>query len=237
MAKKISTQPSNEWLSLKDAANYLSIGKTKLYELARKGKIPSSRIGKKWTFKKSSLDKWVSANKSIEKFFIDLEFNIETNNLLREPQREGYLRTAEYFYGGNNKAILQIPVGCGKTGLAALFPLGVAKGRVLIISPNLTIKNGLYEAMDITNRQKCFWRKVNVLENDQMMAGPYACTLDTGNISVATKSHIVITNVHQLATNVDKWLKQFSENFFDMIIIDEAHHSAASSWKKVLLRE
>lgn len=234
MATKTSKQLTNEWLSLGEAAEYLNIGKTKLYELARKEKIPSSRIDKKWTFNKKSLDKWVFANKPIEKFFIDLEFNIETNEMLREPQREGYLRASDFFDSGKKKAIVQIPVGCGKTGLAALLPLGLARGRVLIISPNLTIKEGLYEAMDITNRQKCFWRKVNVLENDQMIAGPYACTLDTGNISVAIKSHIVITNVHQLATNVDKWLKQFSENFFDMIIIDEAHHSAASSWKKVL---
>ncbi len=39
------------------------------------------------------------------------------------------------------------------------MPLGLAEGRVLVIAPNLTIKHGLYEAMDITNRQKCFWRK------------------------------------------------------------------------------
>jgi hypothetical protein len=117
-----------------------------------------------------------------------------------------------------------------------LLPLGLAKGRAIVIAPNLTIKKGLYEAMDITNRQKCFWRKAGVLSQDQMVAGPLACTLDTGNISVATKSHIVITNVQQLSTNVDKWLTQFSDDFFDMIIIDEAHHSAAESWQKVIER-
>ncbi len=55
-------------------------------------------------------------------------------------------------------------------------------------------------------------------------------------MSVANKSHIIITNVHQLATNVDKWLNQFPDGFFDMIIVDEAHHSAAESWKKVIER-
>jgi superfamily II DNA or RNA helicase len=90
--------------------------------------------------------------------------------------------------------------------------------------------------MDITNRQKCFWRKAAVLSPEQMMSGPFACTLDSGNLSVATKSHLVITNVHQLATNVDKWLTQFPDDFFDMIIVDEAHHSAAASWQKVIDR-
>lgn len=223
-------------MSLEDTAAYLGIGKTVLYSLAREGRIPCQRVGKKWLFERPSIDAWVRANRPMEAFFKELAFKIEGNDLLREPQTEGYQRTYEFFNSGRNKAILQIPVGCGKTGLASLLPLGIAEGRVLVISPNLTIKAGLYEAMDVTNRQKCFWRKAGVLASDQMLSGPLTCTLDSGNISVATKSHIVITNIHQLATNVDKWLTQFPDNFFDMIIIDEAHHSAANSWQKVIER-
>ncbi len=222
------------WLTVEGAAKYLGIGKTVLYTLAREGRIPSNKIGKKWAFSKECLDKWVSQNQPIEAFFSNLDFNIEFNEALREPQRDAYLRTYEFFAKGKNKGIIQIPVGCGKSGLAAILPLGIAKGRVLVISPNLTIKNTLFEAMDITNRPKCFWRKTAVLSNDQMINGPLACTLETGNVSVAEKAHFVITNIHQLSTNVEKWLEQFSSSFFDMIIIDEAHHSAADSWKKVL---
>jgi excisionase family DNA binding protein len=224
------------WLSLEDTASYLGMGKTVLYDLARKGTIPARKLGKKWIFEKAALDSWVQAKRPLNTYFLDLDFSIDGNPNLRDPQREGYLRTYEYFRSGKNKAIIQIPVGCGKTGLASLLPLGLAEGRVIIIAPNLTIKDGLYEAMDITNRQKCFWRKAGVLRPDQMTSGPLACTLDSGNISVAAKSHVVITNVHQLATNVEKWLTQFSDDFFDMIIVDEAHHSAAESWQKVIDR-
>jgi DNA repair protein RadD len=212
------------------------MGKTALYALARDQRIPGRKIGKKWVFEKAGLDQWVRANRPVEAFFLDLDFKIDGNEYLRDPQRDGYLRTYEFFRKGKNKAILQIPVGCGKTGLAALLPLGLAEGRVIVIAPNLTIKDGLFDAMDITNRQKCFWRKAAVLSPEQMMSGPLACTLDSGNLSVATKSHLVITNVHQLATNVDKWLTQFPDDFFDMIIVDEAHHSAAASWQKVIER-
>jgi DNA repair protein RadD len=225
-----------EWLSLEDTATYLGMGKTALYALVREGRIPSKKVGKKWLFEKAEVNAWIRANQPLESFFLNLDFAVEDNNSLRDPQRDGYLRSYEFFRAGKNKAILQIPVGCGKTGLAALLPLGLAKGRVIVIAPNLTIKKGLYEAMDITNRQKCFWRKAGVLKPDQMAAGPLACTLDSGNLSVAAKSHIIITNIQQLATNVDKWLTQFSDDFFDMIIIDEAHHSAAESWQKVIDR-
>lgn len=224
------------WLSLEETATYLGIGKTVLYSLARDGRIPAQKIGKKWIFEKAALDTWVRANEPLNSYFLNLDFKIEDNGNLRDPQREGYLRAYEFFKSGKNNAILQIPVGCGKTGLATLLPLGLAEGRVIVIAPNLTIKEGLYEAMDITNRQKCFWRKAGVLSKEQMISGPLACTLDSGNISVATKSHVVITNVQQLATNVDKWLTQFPDDFFDMIIVDEAHHSTAASWQKVIER-
>ena len=227
---------SSKWLSLDETATYLSMGKTALYTLAREHRIPATKIGKKWVFEKAGLDAWVRSKQPIQTFFLNLDFNIDGNSYLRDPQRDGYHRTYEFFRSGKNKAILQIPVGCGKTGLAALLPLGLAEGRVIVIAPNLTIKNGLYDAMDVTNRQKCFWHKTRVLDKDQMVSGPLACTLDTGNVSVATKSHIVITNIQQLTTNVDKWLMQFSDDFFDMIIVDEAHHSAAASWQKVIDR-
>lgn len=234
--QKEAINAAKQWLSLEEAIKYLGVGKTVLYTLAQEGRIPASKVGRKWTFEKEQLDIWARANQPIEQFFTSVDFNIEDNLSLRDPQREAYLRSFEFFNSGKNKAILQIPVGCGKSGLAAILPFGVAKGRVLIIAPNLQIKEGLYEAMDITNRPKCFWRKAGVLKDAQMVTGPLVSTLDTGNITVAKKSHIVITNIHQLATNVEKWLHQFPNDFFDMIIVDEAHHSAADSWKKVLER-
>jgi DNA repair protein RadD len=224
------------WLTLEETAEHLGMGKTVLYALARDGRIPATKLGKKWTFDRALLDKWVRGSRPLDEYFLSLDYKIEENDALRDPQKEGYLKTYEFFREGKNRAILQIPVGCGKTGLASILPFGIATGRVLVIAPNLTIRNGLSDAMDITNRPKCFWRKAGVLSNDQMISGPLACTLDSGNISVASKAHVVITNIQQLATNVDKWLTQFPDDFFDMIIVDEAHHSAASSWQKVIDR-
>ena len=229
-------ETSTGWLSAEGAARHLGMGKTALYERAREGRIPAQKIGDKWVFERSALDDWMRSQGPMDSFFLDTDFSIEHNDNLRSPQRDGYVNTYDFFNSGKNRAIIRIPVGCRKTGLATLLPFGSARGRVIVIAPNLTIKKSLYDAMDITNKQKCFWLKTGVLSRNQTVSGPFACTLDTGNISVATKSHIVITNIQQLATNTDKWLMQFPDNFFDMIIVDEAHHSAATSWQKVIDR-
>ena len=223
-----------EWMIMEEAAKYLQLGKTVLYDLAREGGVPCNRVGKKWLFNKEDLDNWVRSSKPIEKFFIDTPAHIEENLQLREPQIEAYQALYDFFRQGGKTAIIQIPVGCGKSGIAAIAPFGIAEGRILVVSPNITIKDGLFETLDITNRQKCFWLKRNILKAKDILGGPFACTLDTGNISVCEKSHIVVSNVHQLATNPEKWLKKFPQDFFDLIIVDEAHHSAASSWKAVV---
>ena len=224
------------WIGTDEAAEYLGIGKTKLYELTREGRIPTKRIGKKWMYERMELDEWMNASQRLEDFFQDTPVNIEMNPRLREPQRDAYIQAAAYFQRGGKKALIQIPVGCGKSGLATLLPFGIAEGRVLVIAPNLTIKDELYKAFDITNRQKCFWRQQGVLEDRHMKLGPYVCTLDTGNLSVCEKSHIVLTNIQQFGMNADKWLTKFPNDFFDLIIVDEAHHGAAASWRSVFER-
>lgn len=226
----------SKWLTTEQAAAYLGMGKTKLYSLSQSGKIPVSKVGKKWLYDPQSLDRWLRGQRSIENYFMETAANIESNSSLRDPQRDAYLRAYEFFNSGGKIAIIQLPVGCGKSGLASILPFGIAKGRVLIITPNLTIKDELQRTLDITNRQKCFWRRMKVLDDGDMIAGPYVCTLETGNVSVCEQSHIVLTNIHQLATNEDKWLNQFPDDFFDLIIIDEAHHGVASSWKLVTSR-
>jgi len=224
---------SLQWINLDQAADYLKIGKTKLYELAQNNKIPAQKLDKQWRFKAADLDRWVSVSKSIDEYFKSVKYSIENNDGLREPQKEAYKKIYDYFKSGGREALVQLPVGCGKSGLAAISPFGIAEGRVLVVTPNLTICDEMKNNLDITHR-KCFWRRSGVLDEVDMRSGPYATTLDTGNISVCDDSHFVVTNVQQLSTNIDKWLNQFSPDYFDMIIIDEAHHGAADSWQRVV---
>ncbi len=224
------------WIGTEEATGYLGMGKTKLYELTRQGRIPSRRVGKKWMYDLSELADWMRASQRLEDFFQYTPANIENNPSLRDPQRDAYLQAVSFFEDGGKKALIQIPVGCGKSGVAAILPFGIAQGRVLVIAPNLAIKDELFKALDITNRQKCFWRQRQVLEDRHMTNGPYVCALDAGNLSVCDKSHIVVTNIQQLGTNADKWLTKFPEDYFDLIIVDEAHHGAATSWKRVFER-
>ena len=167
--------------------------------------------------------------------FVTANADIEANTLLRDPQRDAHRAVREHFAAAPGPAIVQIPVGCGKTGIMATLPFGIARGRVLVITPNLAIRKGVADAVDITSPQ-CFWTKCRVLSD--FTAGPWMAVLDgtNANLHDAIESHFVVCNIQQLASHADRWLPQFPEDFFDMILVDEGHHAAAESWQKVFRR-
>ena len=233
-----------EYLRVGDAAEYLGVSRQTLRRWDAEGKLAAvRRPGSSYRFyKRSDLEPFRLQYQRAEEIerepgllFQSANANIESNDLLREPQREAHRVVRDHFASTDAPAIIQIPVGCGKTGIISTLPFGVASGRVLVIAPNLTIRKGIFDALDITNRE-CFWTKTRVLSD--FTDGPYVAMLDgiDANLHDCIESHFVVTNIQQLASSADRWLPQFPENFFDMILVDEGHHAAAESWQKVFRR-
>lgn len=164
--------------------------------------------------------------------FATLSPDIEANNSLRIPQKEAYYATKRFFELSSDHAIIQLPVGCGKTGLMSILPFQLSKSRVLAIAPNLEIRKNLYDNFNYFGN-KSFLKKCKVLQNG---LGPTTAFLDSdANIYDCDDADIVVTNIQQLTSKgTNKWLKKMAPDFFDMILIDEAHHNIADSWRKVL---
>ena len=114
-------------------------------------------------------------NEEIARFFSDTQAFIQGNPDLRDPQVEGWFRTRQHFRNSSEHAILQIPVGCGKTGLMALLPFEIAQGRVLVIAPNLEIRRGISTAFNVAGSE-CFWTSTRVLTD--VSHGPFTAVLD-----------------------------------------------------------
>ncbi len=169
-----------------------------------------------------------------QEIFQKSDYNIVANGKLREPQIGGYLAVVNFFGKNKGHVILQIPVGCGKTGLMSILPFGISTGRVLIIAPNLEIRKNITDELDITST-KCFWKKTGVLQDCKN--GPFVAMLDgKANIHDCNDSHFVVTNIQQLASSADKWLPDFTDDYFDLILVDEGHHNVAPSWTKVFTK-
>ncbi len=231
-----------EFLRIGDAAAYVGVSTQTLRRWDAEGRLAAVRQpGNSYRYyRRADLERFRLEYLQAERanpgwLFQTANANVEANELLREPQREAHRRVREHFAESHTPAILQIPVGCGKTGIMATLPFGIAAGRVLVITPNLTIRKGVASALDIASRE-CFWAKTRVLGD--FTDGPYFAVLDShdANLHDCTDSHFVVTNIQQLASSADRWLPQFPPNFFDLILVDEGHHTAAKSWQKVFRR-
>lgn len=168
---------------------------------------------------------------AVADFFDHAPIRIAGNPNLREPQQLGHAAAVAHFADDCGRAMEQIPVGCGKSGLIALLPFGIAQGRVLVIAPNLTIRDQLYAQLDVTNPE-CFYRRSAALTD--LRRGPFVATLDAGaNLGDLNEAHVAVTNIQQLASGGGRWLSNLGEDFFDLVLVDEGHHNAAPTWQNV----
>jgi superfamily II DNA or RNA helicase len=161
---------------------------------------------------------------------------IEQNHELLEPQRHGWLDVRTYFENDLNAktvpALVIIPTGCGKTGLASILPFQIAQGRVLIITPGRVVNDGVLEKLDSSSPDN-FWLKRNVLFHPDNLPVVVRFRSDL-NDEPLREADIVIGNVQQmLSRNRNSLINRVEGDFFDMIIVDEGHHAPADSWQAV----
>ena len=169
-------------------------------------------------------------NSDIEHFFTDTEVSIWRNPSLREPQMDGYFAIRDHFKQSDQPCYVQLPVGCGKTGLMGLAPFGIATGRVLIIAPNLTIRENIRRELNVSD-PNCFYSKRGVFVPTN---GPYLSELKTGaNIHDCDAAHIVLANIHQFSGSHNRWYEALPTDYFDMILVDEGHHNVAETWTRL----
>lgn len=165
-------------------------------------------------------------------YFHDIEANILANQKLREPQVEAYVEAYNHFVidKNNTHAIIVLPTGSGKTGLISALPYGIAEGRVLIIAPQLTILGTIEESLDSGSANN-FWTKMGIIKNPSELPVLVRYEGRETRKEHMEDANIVLANIQKLqARNEMSLLNQYNPDFFDMIIIDEAHHSEARTW-------
>lgn len=55
----MSSTMQNRWMTLQEVAEYLQLSKDLIYRLAQSGKIPASKVGSRWRFRRERIDRWM----------------------------------------------------------------------------------------------------------------------------------------------------------------------------------
>ena len=134
---------------------------------------------------------------------------------LRPYQQEARECVLNEWESGHGKTLLVLPTGCGKTIVFAKITEDcVAKGaRVLILAHRGELLEQAADKLFKATGLKCAVEKAE-------------------ETCVGSWYRVAVGSVQTLMR--DKRLNQFAADYFDYIIIDEAHHALSDSYQKIL---
>ncbi|HQF42050.1 MAG TPA: DEAD/DEAH box helicase family protein [Ignavibacteriaceae bacterium] len=165
--------------------------------------------------------KWKGLDQKKEEI-ITQDYHYDPGRKPRYYQQVAINRVVDAIAEGQNRILLVMATGTGKTYTAfqiiwKLWKAGIKKRILFLADRNILVDQTM------TNDFKYFDKKMTKITNRKI-----------------DKSFEIYLALYQAVTGTDEWkniYKQFSQNFFDLIIVDECHRGSAaedSQWREVL---
>ena len=132
-----------------------------------------------------------------------------------------------------NIALVVLPTGCGKTGVAVLAAYALNASRVLVITPSLTISKQIHEAFCGSESRDCFLLERKIITGDE---ADYVCPRGTyiqatSEIRMHRNDDLMVINAHKIGGLSSVRIKDIPNDRYDLVIVDEAHHYPALTWR------
>lgn len=169
------------------------------------------------------------------------------------PQSKALERLQQFFQrnesGRKLIGMVSMPTGSGKTGVISCLPYFLGKCMdaethkplhlfnkpVLVVAPDLTIAEQLERRLTVSagGKGENFLLDKNIIPPTFPDAFPKGVmikeTAHLDNPEYLGTHDIVITNVHKFLDD-----NSLPDDFFKLVIVDEAHHHPASMWRRIV---
>ena len=153
---------------------------------------------------------------------ISQDYHYDPGRKPRYYQQVAINKTIDAISNGQNRILLVMATGTGKTYTAfqiiwKLWKAGVKKRILFLADRNILVDQTM------TNDFKHFGDKMKKITNRKI-----------------DKSYEIYLALYQAVTGTEEWqniYRQFSKDFFDLIVVDECHRGSAaedSQWREVL---
>lgn len=158
-------------------------------------------------------------------------FSIE-NGGLRKCQLGAACAITAHFDRRKEPCRIVLPTGAGKTALMMLASFQLSARRVLIITPSVAVRDqiaGHFRSLEVLKKRGVLPEDVPApsvhVQSGHVVSEQAWCDLEIHDVVVATPNS-VSAHIKQVAT--------VPEGLFDLLIVDEAHHSAAPIYRRIL---
>lgn len=163
---------------------------------------------------------------------LSLPFPGDETTGLRRPQHGALHSIAGHFTNRQEQAIVSMPTGSGKTAVLMLTPFFLQAKRVLVLTPSRLVRNQIFEdfsKLKTLRKVGCFDEAVTnpeVIEVENKLA-------NTTDWEALESFDVVVATPLCVSPAIDG-IADPPTDFFDLILVDEAHHVAAKTWNDAL---
>ena len=146
-------------------------------------------------------------------------------------QVEAALALQKYFKStASNTALVVLPSGCGKTGVAVLASYVLCASRVLVITPDAIV------SQQVRDHYKTFLLDRGIIKKEEeddflpsiTMISRSTQLRDAGTLKSA---HVVIANIHKVGGSSNVTVNEIDVDKYDLVIVDEAHRYPKGRWR------
>ena len=130
-----------------------------------------------------------------------------------------------------NIALVVLPTGCGKTGVAVLASYVLNATKVLVITPSVTISKQIYDVFCHQENMFLLERQIITAEQIPLLLPRGVCIVNSTEVLHNLHFPLMIVNAHKIGGRSNVAIEDIPSDAYDLVIVDEAHHYPAPTWK------
>lgn len=136
--------------------------------------------------------------------------------VLRPYQQDCLARVRAAYKGGLRRVLVSLPTGTGKTIVFASFPLAFQMKKKLLV---------------LAHREELIEQAAEKL---QTAAPELEVGIEQGSRRASPSARLIVGSVPTLGRVASKRLAALDPEQFSIIVVDEAHHAVAETYRRVL---
>ena len=161
---------------------------------------------------------------------IELRALAEPNNGLRPVQLGAIHSVLAHFSVHEEPALISLPTGYGKTAITMSLPFVLDATRILVLVPSDALRRQTTSHF----KELSTLRKLKVVTTDTLnpaVIGQEGRISEMEQWNQLERYDVVVSTPHSISPEV---AVQQRADFFDLILVDEAHHLPARTWNALL---
>lgn len=166
-----------------------------------------------------------------ERNYPTLTYPVATTTLpgFRDAQRGALFALGSHFSQRRDPAIVTMPTGSGKTAVLQAAAFLLRARRALVVTPSRLVREQIYDDF----RMLGVLKRLGAVPGDLAVPAVFNASGKVGDWEALRAHDVVVATPNSTSPGVEG-VADPPPDFFDLVLVDEAHHSPTHTWTELL---